>query len=69
MSEYKLYKIDDNEDNQGIAKVEVVKSLKGFMGKKRFRIQIVEIINPSDFVKCKVGAKKDVVESLLMDLV
>lgn len=68
MSEYKLYKIDGNDHNQGIAKVEILKELNPFMGKRLFRVQIVEIITPSEFVKCRVGAKRDVVETLLMDI-
>lgn len=67
MIEYKFYRIDDS-NNPGIAKIEILSKGKTFMGKQLFKIKIVEIIKPSTFAKCKVGAKRTVVETLLSDI-
>jgi len=56
-----LCKIDDS-DKPGIARVEIIGRGKMFMGKRRLQIRIVEIVNPSTFIKCKVGSIKTVVE-------
>lgn len=66
MTEYKFYRIDDS-DNPGVAKVEILSKGKVFMGKQLFKIKIVEIVKASTFAKCKVGAKKTVIETLLSD--
>lgn len=62
----KLYKIDDS-DNPGIARVKILSKGKRFMGKQLFKIEVVEIVRPSTFAGCRVGSKKTVVETLLMD--
>lgn len=61
----KYYKIDDS-DNPGYARVEIVSTPKQFKGAVH-NIKILEIVKPSSFVKCKVGAKKTVNNSLLSD--
>ena len=64
---FKYYNIDDSE-NKGIAKVEVLSTSKPITkGVFMCKIQIVEIIKPSTFIKCKVGSKKSVINRMLRD--
>lgn len=63
---FMFYKLDDS-DNPGYAKVEILSKAKPFMGKQMYKIQITEIVKPSTFIKCKVGAKRTVVETLLSE--
>ena len=66
---FKYYNIDDSE-NKGIAKVEVLSTGKPIAkGLFMCKIQIVEIVKPSTFIKCKVGAKKSVINKMLRNVI
>lgn len=67
MTEYKFYRIDDSS-NPGIAKVEILSRGKTFMGKQLLKIRVVEILKASTFARCRIGAEKTVIETLLSNV-
>ncbi len=59
-----IFKLDDSS-TPGLAKVELLKQKPAIMGRRIFKVRVLEVVKPSTMRRCKVGQTLDVAESHL----